>query len=132
MQARRLAALGVLVGMLGACTAQDGAPPQSFASRPALPSCGELQIAQGERVPDDAWECLDQAVAGGGAELVVTSPTTEGDPTTTYYRVGPGIDHLELFIDVSQDAYRGDGPAWSHQVCPDTLTAAAPLGCAEA
>jgi hypothetical protein len=33
---------------------------------------------------------------------------------------------------VSQDAFRGDGPAWSHQVCPDTLTAAAPLGCAEA
>ena len=62
----------------------------------------------------------------------MTNPTTEGDPTTTYYRVGPGIDHLELFIDVSRAPTAATGRRGPTRSCPDTLTAAAPLGCAEA
>ncbi|WP_456826845.1 hypothetical protein [Cellulomonas sp. P5_E12] len=132
MRARRLVALAASALVLAGCGAGEDVPPESFASRAALPSCGELEIAQGETIPAEAWQCLDEADARAGAELVVTSPTTEGDPITTYFRVGPGIDGLEVFTDSSQDAFGGDGPAWTHQVCPDTVTSADPLGCAEA
>jgi len=119
---------------LGACgfSPVGGAPAggafSSFTDRTVLASCGELSLGQGEEVPADAWACMD-AASDSGAELVVEMPTTEGDPILTYYRVGPGIDGLELFSDTTQDSF---GPrTWSHEVCPDTVTVSEPLGCEE-
>lgn len=80
-------------------------------------------------MPDAAWSCLD-AAGTAGAELAVTAPTIEGDPTTTYYRVGPGIDGLELFHDATQDRF-GSG-AWHHEFCPRTATVRDPRGCRDA
>lgn len=125
---RRTAAIALGVALaLSAC--QGGSAPASFTERTELPSCGTVQVDQGRTVGDDAWACLDDAATADGAELVVTALSTEGDPLTTYYRVGPGIDGLELFVDSTQDEWGVQG--WIHQVCPDTVTAAEPLGCAD-
>ncbi|MET0788283.1 MAG: hypothetical protein ABWY33_03480 [Cellulomonas sp.] len=121
-------ALGVALAV-SACGGGGGNAPATFTERAELPSCGEVRPDQGTGVDDDAWACLDHAATGDGAELVVTALSTEGDPITTYYRVGPGIDGVEVFVDSTQDGWGVQG--WNHQVCPDTVTAAEPLGCAD-
>jgi len=130
--ARALIASALAALTLGSCgtPTQPGLePPQSFTAREQLPSCDPVDLSQGEVVPDAAWSCLDGA-SEEGAELVVTMPTTEGDPIVTYYRVGPKIQGVELFIDNSADAYAGiEDRGWSHQLCPETSTAHEPLGC---
>ena len=75
----------------GARGAGDAVAPAAFVGREPLQSCGDVRLDQGESVPDDLYRCLDEAAATG-AELVVTMPTTEGDPIVSYYRVGPQID----------------------------------------
>ncbi|WP_448061717.1 hypothetical protein [Cellulomonas hominis] len=65
---------------------------------------------------------------GTGAELVVTAPTTEGDPVVTFSRVGPGIDGLEILTNASGDRFGG---GTSTQLCPGTVTVTGPLGCTE-
>ncbi len=105
--------------LLAAC----GGATEPFADRSPLASCGEVVLGQGERVPDDAWACLDDAFATG-AELVATAPTTEGDPIVTSSRVGPGIDGLEILTDASVDRYGADRS--STQLCPGTVTVTAP------
>ncbi|WP_024286487.1 hypothetical protein [Cellulomonas sp. KRMCY2] len=106
-------------------------PADLLSQRDELPSCGVLELDQGEVVPEAAWDCLDEG-SEAGAELVVSMPTTEGDPIVTYYRVGAGIEGLELFIDNSADVWAGpDNRGVSHQLCPATATAREPLGCRE-
>ena len=87
--------------------------PTAFRERDELESCGEVVLKQGESVPADAAACVDAAFASG-AELVVLGPTTEGDPIVTYYRVGPAIEGMEIFIDSTLDQW---GFGWSHQLC---------------
>ena len=91
--------------------------PQQFLDREKLESCGELTLAPGEEIPDDAFTCLEQ---GGedGAELAVTRPTTEGDPVTEYYRVLPG-GGWEAYIDASEDS---SGGGWWYTDCPEAET----------
>jgi len=55
-------------------------------------------------------------------------PTTEGD-LIVYYRVGPAIDGLEVFRDATHDKFGQQ--AWSHELCPGTITVTEPLGCQE-
>jgi hypothetical protein len=98
----------------------------AFAGRTKFPSCGPVTLDQGQEVPDKAWACLDEAF-DTGAELQVTSPTIEGDPILRYYRVGPGIDGLEWFDDLSLDRFGPGG--WSHVTCPGTVTVTDPLNC---
>ncbi len=119
------AALAVLTacGLVGGSDA-----PASFTEREPLGSCGEIELGQGESVPDDAWECLDAGLVEG-AELVVRAPTTEGDPIVRYYRVGPAIDGLEIFTDGTADSF-GDG-GWTHELCPATEDVRDPQGCSE-
>lgn len=106
-------------------------PADPLSQRESLPSCGTFGAGQGEAVPDAAWDCLDEG-SSTGAELVVTMPTTEGDPIVTYYRVGTGIEGLELFVDSRADSYAPpESRGVSHQLCPDTTTAREPLGCRE-
>ncbi|MGF0116020.1 hypothetical protein ACQFYA_06780 [Promicromonospora sp. Marseille-Q5078] len=85
-----------------------------FALRERLASCGQVEHgAQGGGIPDDARECLD-AGWESGAEFSVMTPTTEGDPTYAYYRVGGG--GLEIYHDTTADTYGTGG--WSRRVCP--------------
>ncbi|MEL7975790.1 hypothetical protein AAG589_07980 [Isoptericola sp. F-RaC21] len=85
-----------------------------FALRDRLASCGQVEHGvQGGGVPNDARECLDAAWESG-AELSVMTPTTEGDPTYTYYRVGGG--GLEIYHDTTGDPY-GAG-RWTRELCP--------------
>ncbi|MDQ3900138.1 MAG: hypothetical protein M3319_06700 [Actinomycetota bacterium] len=100
--------------------------PAEFSERGMLPSCGQITLDQGEQIPADTLRCLDDAF-DTGAELAVTFPTVEGDPIVRYYRVGPGIDGLEIFDDTSQDRF-GAG-RWNHMLCPGTVTASEPLNC---
>ena len=54
--------------------------------------------------------------SGAGAELAVTSLTTEGDRIVTCYRVVPGRPGLEVFTDSTADKFAGTG--WSYARCP--------------
>jgi hypothetical protein len=91
---------------------------QQWEERTTLPSCGAVDLHHGEELRRDApaaLACLRSALTSGeGAELVVTSPTTEGDPITAYYRVTPA-GTTELYEDATEDAF-GDG-AWHFAEC---------------
>ena len=104
-----------LVACTVALTACTGPGTPAFVSdRPTLEPCGTITLGQGETVPDDVWACFDERAATG-AELVVSRPTTEGDPIVTYYRAGPGITGVEVLTDSTADAF---GPrTWTHELC---------------
>ena len=101
--------------------------PDAFIDRAALPSCGSVDLGQGETIPQDAIDCLADA-GDQGAELVVTMPTVEGDPIVTYYRALP-TGGVEVFTDMTQDAFGG---GWAHEVCEDATTIGEYGGCAPA
>jgi hypothetical protein len=80
-------------------------PPAQFERRAHLAACGTV-------------DCLRSAMRdGGGAELVVTAMTTEGDPITSYYRAVPGQPGLEIYLDSTRDRFRAAD--WSYLRCPD-------------
>ncbi|ROS31453.1 hypothetical protein [Cellulomonas sp. PhB150] len=111
---RRETVVTVLVcaAALTACTGPG--EPAFVSDRPSLEPCGTVTLGQGETVPTEAWTCFD-AAAATGAELVVSRPTTEGDPIVTYYRAGPGITGVEVLTDTTADAF---GPrTWTHELC---------------
>ncbi len=91
--------------------------PAAFRERSALPQCTAITVFQGESVPADLKDCLLSSDAQrDGAEVVVTRPTTEGDPIKTYYRALPG-GGLEVFTDATADSF---GPGeWHHVRCAD-------------
>ncbi|TQJ32365.1 hypothetical protein [Microbacterium sp. SLBN-146] len=86
----------------------------TFLERFDIPSCGHERLGQGQEIPDTAVECLADP-GTDGAELIVTAPTTEGDPIVTYYRADPD-GSVEIWVDMTQDSYGG---GWSHLRCPD-------------
>lgn len=98
--------------------------PQAFLEREPLASCGEFTLEQGEQNPAGAMECLNAAIGAGGAELVVTGPTVEGDPIITWYRALP-TGGMETWSDVRRDKFAGEGVSWHYRLCP---TADALLG----
>ena len=99
---------GVLV--LSACT--SGGPPARFLEREPLTSCGAVTLAQGEEVAAADWDCLE--TTPGGAELVVTGPTIEGEPITTWHRKLANGDS-ERYTDMTQDSFGG---GWWYDFCP--------------
>lgn len=103
-----------------------GSVESRFDRREPLTSCGSVTLGQLEEVPAEAWACLDAGRATG-AELVVTTPTTEGDPMRAYYRVGPGVDGLEIYRDTTADTYGSGG--WSFTRCPGTVRVVEPTSC---
>ncbi|WP_205708572.1 hypothetical protein [Kineococcus siccus] len=97
----------------------EQAPP-AFRERSALPQCPPITLSQGQTVPADLEECLLSADAQReGAEVVVTSPTIEGDPIKTYFRALPG-GGLEVFTDSTADSFGSE--AWSHIRCADVAS----------
>ena len=109
---------------LAADTVGAGRGPDDFRDRPALPACGRVELGQGERVQQvdpEALACLREAFdTGRGAELVVVSPTIEGDPVTDYRRVLPD-GTTEVWTDMTEDQYGG---GWHHGAC---VTPSGPL-----
>lgn len=108
-----------------AASRQSDDAPAEFRQREPLPSCGDVELAQGETVPDQAWACMNAAFGGGG-ELAVLQPTVEGDPIVTFYRVGPDIRGMDLIIDSTLDTF---GFGWLVQHCVDSVDAREPAGC---
>lgn len=98
--------------------------PQAFLEREPLASCGDFTLGQGEQYPADAMKCLEDAMGNGGAELVLTMPTLEGDPVVTWYRALP-TGGMETWSDVRQDKFAGEGVSWQFHSCPQ---AESPLG----
>ena len=113
----------VIFAWRGGLDRLSGGPPTQFERRASLASCGTVdhrQITDG--VPSEAVRCLEAAMrTGGGAELVVTGMTTEGDPLTSYYRAVPGEAGLEIYYDSTRDSYRSAD--WSYLRCPDARAA---------
>ena len=107
--------LSALAGCTAAAQATDG--PAEFQQRDPLPSCGSVELEQGERLSDESIDCLDGAGAGG-AELIVVAPTTEGDPITSYYRALPG-GGMEIFYDLTEDRFGAAN--WTLVTCPDAV-----------
>jgi hypothetical protein len=91
----------------------SGDAPAVFRDRAAFRSCGEVVLAQGGRISPAGVRCL-AATPTEGRELVVESPTTEGDPVVRYYRTGPGIQGVEIFEDATRDRFGG---GWHHSLC---------------
>lgn len=127
--------VGVLVAALTACQQGVGAAERPATSTEApgqvSSSCGEVRLARGEHVPDAAWTCLDAALASGRAtRLVVTRPTTEGDPLVLTYRVGGDVRGLEIATDSSADRFAApQDRAVRVEECPGTVRAAEPRDC---
>jgi hypothetical protein len=91
--------------------------PEEFRDRDVLPACGRVVLGQGERVSQvdpAALACLrDGLTDGQGAELVVVSPTIEGDPVTDHRRVLPD-GSAEVWTDMTEDEHGG---GWDHGTC---------------
>jgi len=103
-------ALALLVVAAALFLRRDDSPPDAFTNRSPLPSCGTVTAGAGS-------QCLTAAMGtGAGAELTVTSVTTEGDPIVAYYRAVPGQPGLEVFTDSTKDKFSGTG--WSYARCP--------------
>jgi hypothetical protein len=87
---------------------------QRWEGRSPLPSCGTVELDQGETLRRDApgeLSCFREGFASAeGAELQVTYPTVEGDPITAYYRVTPQ-GTTEVYEDGTRDEF-GDGSWW--------------------
>ena len=62
----------------------------------------------GEPTPVAAMKCLEDEIGGGGAELIVTALTVEGDPVTTWFRALP-TGGMATWSDVRQDKFAGRG-----------------------
>ncbi|GAB3775258.1 hypothetical protein GCM10027600_39320 [Nocardioides ginsengisegetis] len=104
-----------------ACTGPGSASDpahDAWTARDALPSCGRVRMDQGDslqRASADGMQCLLMAMRSGeGGEFVLTRPTTEGDPITTYYRVLPD-GTFETYVDNTADHY-GSG-RWEYRRC---------------
>lgn len=87
--------------------------PAAFRDRTPFTSCGTVQLQQGDPIPATRIACLVGGTTAG-RELVVTSPTTDGDPIVRYFRVGPGISGVQLFTDATADP---NGGGWSRTTC---------------
>lgn len=91
-------------------------PPSPPAQAAELPQCPAISVAQGGLAPTSSSCLFSDAADEDGAELVVTSLTTEGDPVRTHYRRIPGRPGLEVLVDASDD--RSGSGAWERQACP--------------
>ena len=127
----------VLVALLfvfgaSSCQSQSDSVKDQWEDRAKFPSCGSIELIQGEKVmatPHAEVTCMADAIdSGNGAELQVSSPTTEGDTIRDHYRLYPD-GHLEWYIDSSGDPHAGVDweliecirPGWLPRVtCADT------------
>jgi hypothetical protein len=110
------------IALVTGCTDADPVQEQ-WESRDSLPSCGSLQLGQGESIRSDGKHeiaCLRRARDDGrGAELRVRFPTVEGDPITEYYRVTPE-GTTEVYTDATED--ENSDERWHFAKCAEPET----------
>jgi hypothetical protein len=111
----RLPATLMLGALLVGCGLVPGPEPEWITNRLPLASCGVEEVGVEGGFDAAARACLLAAhQAGGGAELISTLTSFEGDPITRYLRVHEnGV--VELFVDATRDRY-GSG-AWERLQC---------------
>lgn len=99
------------LGIIDASRASVTAPVK-FRERTQLVDCGEKKLTSLTGTDPRDFDCLTPSNRPQTAELVTLRRTVEGDPIVTYYRVGPDIDGIEVFIDNTLDRYRSKD--WTH------------------
>ena len=113
-----LVVLAATAAVTAGCGLFDDPVQEEWESRDAYPSCGHLDLEQGEDVEDAGAaeiDCMrDARAAGEGAELAVTYPTIEGDPIHTYYRLNP--DGFVVLYEDSTDDPNG-AEEWTRVEC---------------
>ncbi|GHJ44031.1 hypothetical protein Cs7R123_13730 [Catellatospora sp. TT07R-123] len=120
----RTARMLVLLGLLLAagCAGRDTTTGATAVAGPspsglAAASCGDIRLAQSQAAPEQALKCLiDAATAHRAAELVITGPTTEGDPITWRY-TSTTAGTVILVIDSRQDRWAGTSAKLTTQTC---------------
>ncbi|MFC5854694.1 hypothetical protein ACFPZI_23775 [Streptomyces chlorus] len=114
----RLVAMAAVSLVAGGCGVLDDPVKDRWESRTEFSSCGEVSLAQGEEMQEQAVReiaCLRRALKSGeGAELKVAFPTVEGDPIREYYRLTPQAT-LEVYTDSADDRYSDQ--KWSFAEC---------------
>ncbi|MEU6950703.1 hypothetical protein ABZ957_36785 [Streptomyces sp. NPDC046316] len=114
----RLVAVVAASLLAGGCGMLDDPVKDRWDSRAEFSSCGEVSLAQGEKMQKQAVReivCLRRALKSGeGAELKVSYPTVEGDPIREYYRLTPQA-RLEVYTDSTDDRYSDQ--KWSFVEC---------------
>lgn len=131
MNVARVVVALLLVTATSSCQSQSNSVKEQWAEREKFPGCGSIELSQGEKVTATSHSevrCMTEAIdSGTGAELVVSSPTTEGDLIRDHYRLYPDR-RLEWYIDSSDDPNAGVDwelidcirPVWLPRVtCPD-------------
>ena len=112
-----LASSALAVSVLAGCSLGGDPVQRQWEGRDPLPSCGEVRVAQTERLEDvvrPEVACLEAALASGASgEMVLFFTTTEGDPITEYLRVTPA--GTEVYTDATKDTF-GSG-RWSYGSC---------------
>jgi hypothetical protein len=115
---RRYLPMTVLIVLVTGCSFLGDPVESQWNDREVFPSCGSVELNQGEQVlepPAREIDCLRDALrAEQGAELSVTYPTVEGDPIRTHYRLTP-FGTLQVYEDSTDDAF-GD-QKWSFTKC---------------
>jgi hypothetical protein len=101
----RRAILG-LVLLLGGCAPPvEPRAPITVATPAGTVDCGTATVGQLEAPPAAMVDCFVVAAGRGQpARLVITRPTTEGDPTTAVYVVRAD-GRVEVVTDARLDAY---------------------------
>jgi hypothetical protein len=101
----------------GAVPYDSASAPRWFTGRPELKACGSYNLRQGNapQLPAAMLSCFRQALGRGGAELVFSRPTTEGDPFVTYVRALPGSTGVEIAVDDTRDRF--GARRWYAQRC---------------
>ena len=123
--------LFLLVVTMSSCQSQSNSVKEQWEEREKFSDCGSITLDQGEKVTATSHSevtCMtDASDAGTGAELLVSSPTTEGGRVRDHYRLYPDR-RLEWYIDSSDDPHAGVDwelidcirPSWLPRVtCPD-------------
>lgn len=115
---RRSALIGMLILLLASCAFFGDPVERQWNDRKALPSCGSVELNQGDRlevVAAQEIECMRQALrAEAGAELSVTQPTTEGDPVRSHFRLTPS-GRIEVYDDATDDRFSDQ--KWHFEAC---------------
>ena len=117
MRGRRLGVLIVLLALSGCADSDPKAPDLEPVAKlaPGVKDCGVITVAQGEKVPASATACFVETVQGGhAARLIVTQPTTEGDPIVVTYSAAAN-GRIKVDTDTRADQY-GTGRI-EHQIC---------------
>ncbi len=70
---------------------------------------------------------MASAAGAGGAEFALARPTSEGDYIVTFYRVGPAISGVDVFVDATRDQF-GKGE-WRQGSCPSVRSMLDPKVC---